>query len=71
MFLIMKKTKNPVSKVEINCRSYANYNKQNFQDNIKENKNRLISGTLRKVNPMMYGKSLKPSKKKQQIRIAH
>ena len=37
VFLIKMKTKNPVSKVEIKCRSYANYNKQHFQDSKKEN----------------------------------
>ena len=37
VFLIKKKTENLVSKVDIKCRSCANYNKQNFQDSIKEN----------------------------------
>ena len=38
VFVIKKKTKNPQTKTVINCRSYRNYNKQKFQDDVKNNR---------------------------------
>ena len=37
VFIIKKKSKNPSDKTNIRCRSYVNYDKQKFQENIKRN----------------------------------